>query len=77
MLGSEVQMHLVLIRAYAGFLVPSDWTHAKDTRIHHQCDVKRTPQSTFVSASGGEATTHLQGSREGESRALAPGHTSP
>lgn len=64
-------MCLVLITACAGFLVPSDWTNAEDTGIHHKCYVERTAQPTCVSASGGEATPNLQGSREGESRALA------
>ena len=70
-LGFEIQMCLVLIKACAVFPVPSHWTNTKDARIHHKYYVERIPQSTFISASGGEASTDLQSAGEGESRALA------
>lgn len=70
-LGFEIQMCLVLIKACAVFPVPSHWTNTKDARIHHKYDVERVPQSTFISASGGETSADLQSAGEGESRALA------
>lgn len=55
----------------AVFPVPSHWTNTKDARIHHKYDAERVPQSTFISASGGEASANLQIAGEGGSRALA------
>lgn len=69
--GLELQICLVLIKACVLFPVPSHQTNAKHARIYHQCYVKRTPQSTFVSASGGQATADLQSPGAGESSALA------
>lgn len=64
-LGTQIQLCLVLIKLHVMFPVSSNWSGAEDTRIHHKCYPEGNPLSILVSAGGEEAAANLQNTREG------------
>lgn len=65
-LGTQIQLYLVLIKPHAVFPVPSHWADAEDARIHHKHFPEGSLQSILVSAGGEEAAASIQNPREGE-----------